>query len=84
MSLDSSIIISICDGNIHELKKIPKDKITLEISKKIMDIMEEKLTNIKDVIENSYESSDIIVSVYHYLDKKKRIEDCILYLKKIE
>jgi len=84
MSLDSITINTICDGDLYELKKIPKFKITLELSKKMTSIMEEKLTNINDVIENNYESSDISTSTYHYLDKKKRIEDCILYLKKIE
>jgi hypothetical protein len=84
MSLNSNIINVICDGDLDELKKIPKFKITVELSKKMTSIMEEKLININDVIENNYESSDIGVSTYHYLDKRKRIEDCILYLKKIE
>jgi len=84
MSIDSSIINTICDGDLYELKKIPKFKITLELSKKMTSIMEQKLINVNDVIENNYESSDIGVSTYYYLDKKKRIEDCILYLKKIE
>lgn len=81
--MDSCIINEICEGNLEELKKIPKIKITETLSKKMISIMEEKIENLQDNIKSNYESSGLDVSTYHYSVKKEKIEECILYLKKI-
>ena len=81
--MDSYIINEICDGNLEQLKKIPKIKITETLSKKMISIMEEKIENLQDVINSNYESSDLDVCTYHYFVKKEKIEECVLYLKKI-
>lgn len=39
----SSLITSICDGNLEKLKEIPKNKITEDVSKQLLSLMEEQI-----------------------------------------
>ena len=46
--------------------------------------MEKKLEEINIILNSNINSDEIKFILPHYYDKKQRIEDCILYLKKIK
>ena len=73
----------ICGGNLEKLKQIPKVKITEEISKKWLSKMEENLQEIDNKIQSNIHSDEIKYTSSFWMEQKKRIEICILYLKKI-
>jgi hypothetical protein len=82
--INTNIIKSISDGNLEELKKISKTKITEDFSKEICTIMEKKLEDINVILNANTNNDEIKFILPHYYDKKQKIEDCILYLKKIK
>jgi hypothetical protein len=80
----SSDLDNICDGNLEKLKEIPKSKITENLSKQLITVMEGKIKEIELIInvnENMYDTKYIL---NYNLIKKQNIENCILYLKKIK
>jgi hypothetical protein len=80
----SSLITSICDGNLEKLKEIPKNKITEDISKQLLSLMEEQIKKINEIINCDGEGNELKYLLCYYITKKKDIEKCILYLKKIK
>lgn len=83
--MNSNTIDSICDGDLEELKQIPKIKITQELSKKLISIMEKRLLDVNIIINSNVEStSEMKFVLCYYFEKKQNIENCILYLKKIK
>ena len=82
--MNKLILDAICDGDLDELKKIPKINITEEFSKNLLLLMEERIKCIIDMINTNNESREIMHIACYYQSKKKDIEKCILYLKKIK
>jgi len=80
----SSLIRSICDGNLEKLKEIPKIKITEDVSKQLLFIMKEEIKKINEIIICDEESYEIKYLLCYFITKKQNIEKCILYLKKIK
>jgi len=83
MSLNIEII---CSGNLEKLKNIPTEKITEEISKKWIDKME---TNIQEIdkkiqVNLNQSSTEMKYTITYWIEQKQKIENCILYLKKIK
>jgi hypothetical protein len=65
--MNSDTIDSIFDGDLEQLKKIPKIKITQELSKKLISIMEERLVNVSNIINSNLESSEMkFISCYYF------------------
>lgn len=79
--MDNDLIEEICNGDLKKLKSIPKSNLSVDLSKKLLCIMEEKIKDIEKFI-NILDYNEEIVSFYLY-EKKNNIENCILYLKKI-
>lgn len=81
-----SVIDKICDGNLEKLKEIPKSKITENVSKQLISVMEEKIKEIDiNINVNVNENMNDAKYILNYnLTKKQNIENCILYLKKIK
>jgi hypothetical protein len=80
----ASLMVNICDGNLEKLKEIPKNKITEDVSKQLLSLMEEEIIKINEVINYNDESNEIKYLLCYYITKKQNIEKCILYLKKIK
>jgi hypothetical protein len=78
------IIEIICSGNLEKLKQIPKEKITEEISNQWISIMEKNIQEIDHKIQNNQSSTDVKYTTTYWMEHKQRIENCILYLKKIK
>ena len=77
-------ICNICDGNLEKLKEIPKNKITEDVSKQLLSLMEEQIIKINEIINCNEESNEMKYLLCYYITKKQNIEKCILYLKKIK
>jgi len=71
---------SIYEGNLEELKKIPK----IEIPKHLSAELEKNLHDIEYKISENIRSNECKYSLIYFLDQKKRIESCISYLEKIK
>jgi len=71
---------TIYEGNLAELKKIPKTKIPKDIRTEL----EKTLQEIEDKISINIHNSDCKYSLTYYLDQKNRVESCISYLDKIK
>jgi hypothetical protein len=76
---------NICYGDLYELQKIPKIKFTELFSKELVEKMEK---NIHDLLIKynsiSYNDTEIKIAACSLLENIKRIEKCILYIKKIK
>ena len=70
----------IYEGNLEELKKIPKQEIPhnliIELEKTLVDI-EKLICEYKNNDESKY-------SLPHFLQQKNNIQSCIIYLNKIK
>jgi hypothetical protein len=80
--MELELFNEICEGNIERLKKISKIEITEDLSNKLINNMEEKILNIVNQMNNCGDELKYLASFY--LVKKKNIENCIIYLKKIK
>jgi hypothetical protein len=70
-----------CDnGNLEELKQIPKNEIPSDLIVKLEDI----LINIESNICENIKNNDCKYSLGHFLEQKYRIKSCISYLNKIK
>ena len=81
MSLNIEII---CTGNLEKLKNIPTEKITEEISNKCIDKMETNIQEIDKKLQINQSSTEIKYTTTYWIEQKQKIENCILYLKKIK
>lgn len=70
----------IYDGNLNEIKKIPIKQITDSISKQILCQLENNLFNLEKKMLLNLNSDNY----FYFYNKKKNLENCILYLKKIK
>jgi histidyl-tRNA synthetase len=83
--MNDMLLETICDGDLEELKKIPKVKLTNQIMKKLIDTFELKLKELKIHINNiECEDSEMKFLTCGYKDKRKNMEKCIEYLQKIK
>jgi|MesohylFT_1024984.scaffolds.fasta_scaffold238273_1 hypothetical protein len=82
--MDSNTIYDICDGNLDQLKKIPKKNITEDFSKELTSMMEERLQQVNNTLNSTILNSEIKYVAQYCFEKKQNIEKCILYLKKIK
>ena len=80
--MELELFNEICEGNIERLKKISKIEITEDLSNKLINNMEEKILNIVNQMNNCGDELKYLASFYSV--KKKNIENCIIYLKKIK
>jgi hypothetical protein len=71
---------SIYEGNLEELKKIPK----LEIPKHLSTELEKNLHDIEYKIRENISNNESKYSLIYFLDQKNRIKSCISYLEKIK
>ena len=74
----------ICAGNLEKLKQIPKEKITEEISRKWIHKMEDNLQEINRKLHVNMNSDEMKYITTYCTEQKQKIENCILYLKKIK
>jgi len=81
--MNSNQIDIICEGNLEELKKIPKIKFTEKIYKNLIKIMEDKLKDINNTINSGIGNENLKYILSYNIEKKQNIENCMLYLKKI-
>jgi hypothetical protein len=83
--MNDEMINTISHGNIHLLKQIPKNLLTHNISKVLMDHLKD---NLLDVKKNMYKAecvdSEFKYVVCNFAYKLKNIEECIEYLEKIK
>jgi len=83
--INNDLIENILAGNLEELKKIPKTSLTNNIRKRIIDTFEERLKELKININNTdCEDSEMKFLTCGYMEKRKNMEKCIAYLKKIK
>ena len=76
---------NICDGDLYELQQIPKNKITEAFSKQLVEKMEKNIQELQFKYNNiSYNDTEIKLAACSLLENIKRIEKCILYIKKIK
>lgn len=71
---------TIYEGNLAELKKIPK----IEIPKDLRIELEKTLQDIECKISENIQSNECKFSLTYFLDQKNRVESCISYLDKIK
>ena len=71
---------SIYDGNLEELKKIPKKKIPHDLIAKL----EDNLQDTEDKIRVFQYNTDCKYSLPYFLEQKNNIKSCITYLNKIK
>jgi hypothetical protein len=71
---------SIYEGNLEELKKIPK----IEIPKHLSAELEKNLHDIEYKISENINNNECKYSLIYFLNHKKKIESCISYLEKIK
>ena len=76
-------IEKICEGDLYQLKQIPKTKFTKEISIQLVSNMENKKNEIQHKLDTNVYSSDFKDFCIYYNTKLKDIDECISYLKKI-
>jgi acetolactate synthase small subunit len=74
----------ICSGNLEKLKEIHTEKITEEISNKWIEQMEKNIQEIDKKIQVNQNSTEIQYITTYWIEQKQKIENCILYLKKIK
>jgi hypothetical protein len=74
---------NICDGDLEELKQIPKIKFTETFSNQLLQKMEKNIQDLQ-IKYNCITDEEIEFSTCSLLEKIKRIEKCILYIKKIK
>jgi len=74
---------NICDGDLEELKQIPKIKFTETFSNQLLQKMEKNIQELQIKYE-SVTDEEMEFSTCSLLEKIKRIEKCILYIKKIK
>lgn len=77
-------IDTIMEGNIEYLKKIPKIEFTEEITTRLMTLLEEKIEEIDNIINANTDSMDVKYILINCIEKKQKVEKCMLYLKKIK
>ena len=71
---------SIYEGNLEELKKIPK----IEIPKHLSAELEKALYDIEYKIRENVHNNECKYSLIYFLDQKNKIKSCISYLEKIK
>lgn len=71
-------------NGIEKLKQIPKEKITEEISRKWIHKMEDNLQEINRKLHVNMNSDEMKYITTYCTEQKQKIENCILYLKKIK
>jgi HKD family nuclease len=74
---------NICDGDLEELKQIPKIQFTEAFSKQILVKMERNIQDLQ-IKYNCITDEEMKFGTYSLLEKMKKIENCILYIKKIK
>jgi len=84
MNLFSLDMNSITNGNLEYLKKIPKIQLTEEITTLLTIQLEDKIQEINNIINHNVNSLDLKYVLLNSIEKKDKIEKCILYLKKIK
>jgi len=82
--MEFSKMEEICQGNLEKLKEIPKNKFTENLFQQLISKMEYNLNDINKNININLDSSNSEYILNYYLSQKKKIENCILYLKKIK
>jgi len=71
---------SIYEGNLEELKKIPK----IEIPKHLSVEFEKNLHDIEYKISENIRSNECKYNLIYFLEQKNKIKSCISYLEKIK
>ena len=83
--MDSSLLETICDGDLDQLKKIPKITLTENITSLMIDKLEKNKSEYQVKLHISdYGDSDLIPIFSQIKWKIKDIDNCIDYLKKIK
>jgi tetrahydromethanopterin S-methyltransferase subunit B len=77
-------INTIVEGNIEYLKKIPKIEFTEEITTLLMTLLEDKIEEIDNIINANTDSVDAKYILINSIEKRQKVEKCMLYLKKIK
>jgi hypothetical protein len=72
---------SICNGNLEELKKIPKKNLTEKLCQDLIDKMEQNIHILKFNKNNNIDN-EMKYGLGCILDDIQKIEKCILYIKK--
>lgn len=83
--MDSSLLETICDGDLDKLKKIPKITLTENITSLMVNKM--KINKSEYIVKlhiSNYGDGDLIPIVSQIKWKIKDIDNCIDYLKKIK
>jgi hypothetical protein len=76
---------NICDGDLYELQKIPKNNFTEAFSKQLVEKMEKNIQDLQIKYNNiSYNETEMKFAASFLLENIKQIEKCILYIKKIK
>lgn len=76
---------NICDGDLYELQQISKSKFTEAFSKQLVEKMEKNIQELQIKYNSiSYNDTEIKIAACSLLENIKRIEKCILYIKKIK
>jgi hypothetical protein len=68
------------DGNLEELKQIPKNKIPSDLIVKL----ENTLIDIESKICENIQNNECKYSLGYFLEQKYKIKSCISYLNKIK
>lgn len=74
---------NICDGDLDELKKIPKIQFTETFSKELLMKMEKNIQDLQ-IKYNCITDEEMKFGTYSLVEKINKIENCMLYIKKIK
>lgn len=75
----------ICQGDLEELKKIPKRNLTNQITKTLLTTLETNIQMLKTGTNNiNYDDIEMEFLTSNYVSKRRNMEKCIEYLQKIK
>jgi len=74
---------NICDGDLEELKQIPKIKFTETFSNQLLQKMEKNIQDLQ-IKYNCITDEEMKIGTFSLLSEIDKIKKCILYIKKIK
>ena len=83
MNLEYMNLENICDGDLDELKQIPKIKLTETLSKQLLEKMEKNIQDLQ-IKYNCITDEEMKIGTLSLLSEIDKIKKCILYIKKIK
>jgi hypothetical protein len=84
--MNANLIEKICDGDLSQLKKIPKNTLTKNITNMLVKKMETNILEYKSklLLVELIRDSEVHFLVFHINDQINSVENCMQYLKKIK